>query len=52
MPFQYHTGPLPDVATAYRHFCIYQTGKNPTNTDHLICIGIELYGVLLGTNAE
>ena len=51
MPIQYHTGPLPDVATAYRHFRIYQTGKNSGNNDHLMCTGIELYG-LLGAGAE
>ena len=42
--------PLPDVATAYRHFRIYQTGKSSSNQDHLICTGIELYGVLLGAD--
>ena len=43
--------PLPDVATAYRHFRIYQTGANSTGTNHLTCTGIELYG-LLGAGAE
>ena len=43
---------LPDVATAYRHFRIYQTGKNSSNTDRLMCTGIELYGVLLSAGAE
>ncbi len=44
--------PLPDVATAYRHFRIYQTGKNSSGYDHLSCAGIELYGVLPGADAE
>ena len=44
--------PLPDVATAYRHFRIYQTGENSSRDDHLMCTGIELYGVLLGGDAE
>ena len=44
--------PLPDVATAYRHFRIYQTGKNSNNQDSLMCAGIELYGVLLSAGAE
>ena len=52
MPIQYHTGPLPDVATAYRHFRIYQTGENSSGSDCLMCAGIELYGVLLGAAAK
>jgi hypothetical protein len=44
--------PLPDVATAYRHFRIYQTGENSSGSDCLMCAGIELYGVLLGADAE
>ena len=44
--------PLPDVATAYRHFRIYQTGNNSSNNNTLICTGIELYGVLLSAGAE
>ena len=44
--------PLPDVATAYRHFRIYQTGKNSSNHDNLMFAGIELYRMLLGADAE
>ena len=44
--------PLPDVATAYRHFRIYQTGTNSAGNDRLMCAGIELYGVLLSADAE
>ena len=44
--------PLPDVATAYRHFRIYQTGKNSSNNDCLMCTGIEVYGVLPSAGAE
>ena len=43
---------LPDVATAYRHFRIYQTGMNSSGDDYLMCAGIELYGVLLDAGAE
>jgi hypothetical protein len=44
--------PLTDVATAYRHFCIYQTGSNSSGYDRLMCTGIELSVVLLGADAE
>jgi hypothetical protein len=44
--------PVPDVATAYRHFRIYQTGKNSSGHHFLMCAGIELYGVLLGADAK
>ena len=40
--------PLPDVATAYRHFRIYQTDNNSHGKN--FCAGIELYGVLLGAD--
>ena len=30
----------------FRHFRIYQTGKNLGDNDHLMCAGIELYGLL------
>ena len=44
--------PVPDVATAYRHFRIYQTRKNSSNHDYLTCTGIEVYGVLPSAGAE
>ena len=44
--------PLPDVATAYRHFRIYQTGANSSSSHYLMCAGIEVYGVLLSAGAE
>lgn len=31
---------------AFRHFRIFQTGKNSSNSHALMCTGIELYGVL------
>ena len=30
----------------YRYFRIFQNGKNSSNTNHLMCTGIELYGEL------
>ena len=30
----------------FSKFRIYQTGKNSSNGDHLMCAGIELYGLL------
>ena len=39
-----------DAATvggrSFRHFRILQTGKNSNGHDHLMCAGIELYGLL------
>jgi hypothetical protein len=32
--------------TSYRHFRILQTGANSSNSHHLMCAGIELYGTL------
>ena len=32
---------------SFRHFRILQTGKNSGGHDHLVCAGIELYGLLL-----
>ena len=32
---------------SFRHFRILQTGKNSGGNDHLMCAGIELYGLLL-----
>ena len=34
------------VAESYQHFRILQTGKNSPGNDHLMCAGIELYGLL------
>ncbi len=31
---------------AFRHFRILQTGPNSSGDNHLMCAGIELYGVL------
>ena len=36
--------PVDAGAKAFRHFRILQTGVNSSNTHHLMCAGIELYG--------
>jgi hypothetical protein len=36
----------PPTAEGFRHFRIFQFGKNANGNDHLICAGIELYGTL------
>jgi hypothetical protein len=37
----------PPTAEGFRHFRIFQFGKNADNYDHLMCAGIELYGTLI-----
>ena len=39
-------------ADFFRHFRIYQTGINSYRRHHLMCTGIELYGVLRGEEEE
>ena len=34
------------TGACFSHFRVRQTGKNSSNTDHLFCAGIELYGEL------
>lgn len=36
--------PVDAGGKAFRHFRILQTGPNRSNTNHLMCAGIELYG--------
>jgi hypothetical protein len=36
----------PPTAEGFRHFRIFQFGKNSNKSDHLLCAGIELYGTL------
>jgi hypothetical protein len=36
----------PPTAEGFRHFRIFQFGKNATYCDYLLCAGIELYGTL------
>eukprot|EP00729_Bicosta_minor_P032573 gene32573-biopygen8576 len=47
---QYSTASWPIEATAdgasYRHFRIFQTGKDSEDVDGICCAGIELYGLL------
>ena len=38
--------PVDAGAQAFRHFRILQTGANSSGSQHLMCAGIELYGVL------
>ena len=33
------------AAGGFRHFRIIQTGKDSSGYDHLMCAGIELYGL-------
>ena len=35
-----------EAAGTFRHFRILQTGKNSSGSYHLMCTGMELYGVL------
>ena len=35
-----------EAAGTFRHFRILHTGKNSSENDHLMCAGMELYGVL------
>ena len=48
-PMSVAAWPLDAAAVAgrsFRHFRIVQTGPNSSNINHLMCAGIELYGVL------
>jgi hypothetical protein len=36
----------PPTAEGFRHFRIFQFGKNASNYNDLMCAGIELYGTL------
>ena len=48
-PMSVAAWPLDAAAVAgcsFRHFRIVQTGPNSSNLNHLMCAGIELYGVL------
>ncbi len=48
-PMSVAAWPLDAAAVAgrsFRHFRIVQTGPNSSGTNHLVCAGIELYGVL------
>jgi hypothetical protein len=36
----------PPTAEGFRHFRIFQFGKDASEYDHLMCAGIELYGIL------
>jgi hypothetical protein len=48
-PMSVAAWPLDAAAVAgrsFRHFRIVQTGPNSAGTNHLMCAGIELYGVL------
>eukprot|EP01120_Amphizonella_sp_Union-15-10_P010313 TRINITY_DN4110_c0_g1_i1.p1 TRINITY_DN4110_c0_g1~~TRINITY_DN4110_c0_g1_i1.p1 ORF type:complete len:282 (+),score=26.06 TRINITY_DN4110_c0_g1_i1:162-1007(+) len=45
-PFAVHSWTLPETKEAYRHFRIFQTGRNSSNRNFLVISGFEFFGTL------